>query len=302
MIKKPTDLSFIKHADQMDIFLLAGSRILGALVQGTQMVNEMQANHELGIIETLALGHAYLAASLLTRSLSGDERIAIHVDSSGPLGGLVVEANTRGHVRGYLLKKGIELVDPVDSFDLAPFIGIGFLKITKYLEDLKQPFTGQVVLQTSNMAEDLVYYFHASEQIPTAIKLSIKFDKQGRVTGAGGLLLQALPEADPQILTKLTEDINAFPSLGKLFEEGQTCTSILTEYFTPYDLELLAHNPVQFHCHCSRERFSDFLKSLPQAELEDIMEKGPFPVVATCHNCNSAYEYTKEDIEHIAQR
>lgn len=302
MLKKNWDTGFLQEIpdevlkDRMDIFLLANSRILGAIIQGTTMVNQMRANHELGIIETLALGHAYLAAGLLTRSLTGEERILLQIDSSGPLGGLTAEANAHGEIRGYLKNKSLDITAPVNSFNLAPFLGIGFLKITKYLKRLKQPFTGQVVLQTSNLAEDLAYYFRTSEQIPTAFHLSIKFDREGRVTGAGGLLLQALPGTDQELLDDLTNTVQGLPSLGNLLEAGMDCTSILQHYFISYNSELLAHNPVQFYCHCSKEHFGGYLVSLPVSELEDMLEKGPFPIVITCHNCNSTYEYGKEEI------
>jgi len=180
--------------DRLHKFMLAEGAIRGAIMNGTRMVNEMRTNHELGILETLVLGRAYLGAVLMAADLKSDDRISIKFDCSGPIKGLVVEANAFGEVRGFLKQVPIPLDKPMESFSLSPLFGAGFLSVTKYLEDAKQPFTGQVMLEYGNIAKDLANYYLTSEQVPTAFNLSIKFDTQGRVTGAGGLFLQALPE------------------------------------------------------------------------------------------------------------
>jgi len=188
--------------DRLHKFLLADGAIRGAIMNGTRMVNEMRANHGLGILETLVLGRAYLGAGLMAADLKGNDRISIKFDCSGPIKGLVAEANAFGEVRGFLKQVPIPIDNPMESFSLSPFFGAGFLSVTKYLEDAKQPFTGQVILKYGNIAKDLANYYLASEQVPTAFNLSIKFDTEGHVTGAGGLFLQALPRTDDDLAAK----------------------------------------------------------------------------------------------------
>jgi molecular chaperone Hsp33 len=166
--------------DRLYNFLLSDGAVRGAILNGTRMVNEMRANHELGILETLVLGRAYLGAGLMSASLKSNDRIALKFDCSGPIKGLVVEANAFGEVRGYLKNVTIPITKPMEDFDLSPFFGAGFLSVTKHLEDAKHPFTGKVMLKYGNIAQDLANYYLTSEQIPTAFNLSIKFDKEGR--------------------------------------------------------------------------------------------------------------------------
>jgi molecular chaperone Hsp33 len=134
-------------------------------MNGTRMVNEMRANHELGILETLVLGRAYLGAGLMSADLKSNDRISIKIDCSGPIKGLVVEANAFGEVRGFLKRMPIPIEKPMESFDLSPFFGAGFLLVTKYIEGAKQPFTGQVMLKYGNIAKDLANYYLTSEQV-----------------------------------------------------------------------------------------------------------------------------------------
>ena len=144
--------------DRMVQFLLADGAARGAVVHGTKLVNEMRANHGLGILETLVLGHAYMGALLTGSSLKGDDRVAVKIDCEGPIRGLSVEANTFGEVRGYLLHTPIPVQRPLESFDLSPFFGQGVLSVTKYLSKFARPFTGRVELRYGNIGQDLAYF------------------------------------------------------------------------------------------------------------------------------------------------
>jgi molecular chaperone Hsp33 len=148
-------------------------------MNGTRMINEMRANHDLGILETLVLGRAYLGIGLMSAGLKGNDRLGLRIDCSGSIRGLAVEANAFGEVRGFLKNPSIPLAQPLKSFDLSPFFGAGLLTVTRYLQAAKHPFTGQVELRYGNLAQDLAYYHLTSEQIPSAFNLSIKFDRAG---------------------------------------------------------------------------------------------------------------------------
>lgn len=285
--------------DRLYNFILADGAIRGVILNGTRMVNEMRANHELGILETLILGRAYLGAALMSADLKSDDRISLKFDCSGPIKGLVVEANAFGEVRGFLKRVPIPIDKPMDSFDLSPFFGAGFLLVTKYLEDAKQPFTGQVMLEYGNIAKDLANYYLTSEQVPTAFNLGIKFDQKGRVTGAGGLFLQAMPQADDELADSMEERVNALPSLGEVFTEDQDPEALVAEIFKDYSPRFLANRRIEFMCHCNRERVRNLLTLLPIEELRDIRDKGPFPVEINCHYCNTPYHFTKKDIAAI---
>jgi len=288
--------------DRLHNFLLADGAIRGVILNGTRMVNEMRSNHELGILETLVLGRAYLGAALMASDLKSNDRISIQFDCSGPIKGLVVEANAFGEVRGYLKQVPIPLDRPMESFDLSPFFGAGFIAVTKYLEDAKQPFTGQVMLKYGNIAQDLANYYLTSEQVPTAFNLSIKFDKQGEVTGAGGLFLQAMPRAGDDLTASLEERVTHLPSLGEVFSTGNDPESLITEAFKEYSPQLLANHRVEFMCHCNRDKVQSLLTLLPIDDLKDISDNGPFPLEMCCHYCNTCYHFRREELREIYGR
>ena len=285
--------------DRLYNFILADGAIRGVILNGTRMVNEMRANHELDILETLVLGRAYIGAALMSADLKSDDRISLKFDCSGPIKGLVVEANAFGEVRGFLKRVPIPIDKPMESFDLSPFFGAGFLLVTKYLEDAKQPFTGQVILEYGNIAKDLANYYLISEQVPTAFNLSIKFDQQGQVTGAGGLFIQAMPQADDELAGSMEERVTALPSLGEVFTEEQDPETLVADTFKDYSPRFLANHRIEFMCHCNHERVRNLLTLLPIEELRDIREKGPFPVEINCHYCSTPYEFSKSDIAGI---
>jgi molecular chaperone Hsp33 len=285
--------------DRLHKFLLAGGDIRGAVMNATRMVNEMRANHELGILETLVLGRTYIGAGLMAADLKSDDRISLKFDCSGPIKGLVVEANAFGEVRGFLKQVPIPLDKPMESFDLSPFFGAGFLSVTKYLEDAKQPFTGQVMLKYGNIAKDLANYYLTSEQIPTAFNLSIKFDKQGQVTGAGGLFLQAMPQADVDLTASLEERVLRLPSLGEVLTTDNDPVSLVTEAFKDYSPQFLANHRIEFMCHCNQDKVRSLLTLLPIDDLKDIRDNGPFPLEMCCHYCNTHYHFTRVDAQEI---
>ena len=288
-----------KAEDRLYRFTLEDRGLRGAICRTTGMVNEMRANHDLGIMETFILGHAYIAASLLTLNLKGGDRVSIKLECSGPAQGLAVEANAFGEVRGYLAVNPIPVEAPVERFDMAPFIGAGFLTVTKHLGKGSRPFTSRISLEYGTIAEDLARFFVLSEQTPTALVISVNFDGRGVVTGAGGLIVQAMPEAEEGLLAGVQDTVRAMPSIGAAFADGTDTEKFLMKHLGEHRPEVLESRRIEFMCHCSRERFLRFIRALSLEELEDMAENGPFPLVTRCHNCNTAYEFDRDEIRSI---
>jgi molecular chaperone Hsp33 len=210
-----------------------------------------------------------------------------------------VEANAFGDVRGFLKNVPIPIDKPMADFNLSPFFGAGFLSVIRYIEDAKQPFTGKIALEYGNIAQDLANYFLKSEQIPTAFNLSIKYDRSGEVTGAGGLFLQAMPGADDSLAAELEELVVQFPSLGEVFTDGREPEDLIQTVFKKYSPRFLANQRVEFMCHCSPERMRQVLMTLPADELNDIRDSGPFPLEMRCHYCNTQYDFDREEIQKL---
>jgi molecular chaperone Hsp33 len=285
--------------DRLYHFLLDYGSVRGALLHAGRLVGEMRANHELGPLETLVLGHAYIGAALMSVNLKGADRLKLQVQCSGPARGFSVEANAFGEVRGYLAQVPIPVQAAVDPADLSPLFGEGVLTVTRFLAGARQPFSGQVALEGRSLAENLTHYFLASEQAGSVVQLSVRLDPRGEVLGAGGLFLQVLPGAERASVDRLEELARALPSVGAAFAGGRPAEELLAEWFAPMNPLLLGSRRVAFMCHCSAQRFGRFLGALPREELEDMLAKGPFPVVTTCSNCNSQYSFTRGEIEQM---
>lgn len=297
-IKDQTILTHLENLsnDSRTSFLLDKGNIRGMIIHSTRLVNEMRVNHNLGILETLVLGHAYTGIGLMTMNIKGNDRIGFNIGCSGPIKGLSVETNTRGEIRGYLEKTPIEIEKPLESFDLSPFFGVGILTVTKYLESSKSPFSGNIDLQYGNIAQDLANYYLTSEQTPTLLDLSVHFNKEGKVHGSGGIFLQALPGANEKNIDKIEDKVKNMPSLGTLFSQGLSNEQIINEQFADFETDIMETQKASFFCSCNSARFESFLSSMKKEQLKDILDNGPFPVVTTCWNCNTNYTYDKSTI------
>lgn len=288
--------------DRLHRFLLADGQVRGAVVHGTRMIYEMRANHELGVLETLALGHGYLAGALMSSHLKGMDRVALEVEGAGPIQRIRVEANSFGDVRGFIRPVPIPVEGPVETFSLKPFFGPGLLKVTRYLEDAKHPFTGQVAMVYGSLAKDLANYFVESEQIPTAVALSIQFDTAGEVTGAGGLLLQIMPNADETVVASLETLIGEMPTIGAAFADGVSPAQLITDTFAGHDPKLLSDYRIEFQCHCTREQIETMVVMLPQKDRIEMRDNGPFPIEIRCHHCNTVYDFDQTDLTVLNER
>ncbi len=284
--------------DRLYRFIMADNKIRGAIVHATRMVNEMRANHELGPLETLVLGQSYVAGALLGSGLKGEkDRLCISVECSGPVRGLDVEVNGCGEIRGCLKAGRIALSSPEKVRSLSALYGAGFLTITKYLEDSAAPYSGRVVLEYGSLAEDLACYFLKSEQIPTGIRLNIFFDENNIVRGAGGILVQALPGADPDMVAKAEKMLADMKPPGELFADGHRPDRVVAEAFSGLEPQILSDTRVEFFCRCSKDGMGLHLRALPAKDREELVKNGPFPLEIRCHNCSSVYCFTRQELE-----
>ncbi len=288
--------------DVRDVFLLQNETVRGTIISGTEMVNQMRVNHGLGILETYTLGQAYLAGAILASTVKGNDRVQLTIECGGPIKGLSVEAWASGGIRGYLQENPIEITSPLESFDLSDFFGPGFLTVTKLLEGKKQPFNSQVMIEYGSIAKDLANYFVTSEQTPTLVSISIQFDTEGRVIGAGALFLQKLPNASDEDMDKVIKVTENLPSIGAYLAEEKSGKEYVETYLNDLSPRFLEKLPVGFSCPCDRKAFSDYLTSLPEKEKEEIMKEGPFPLHLHCFNCGTQYQFDYDELDDILRK
>lgn len=295
--------------DKLQVFTAANGRVRGAIFHGTRFVNQLRLQHKLGILETYILGQACLCASMTIPMMKDQEHVVIKYEGMGPAQGYSVEADYKGYVRGYLFEPNIPVTQALDSWDLADFLGPGTLTFSRVHKDDKFPQSSTVEVSGTNVALDFATYFAQSEQINTAFNSSIQFDKQGRVIGAGAMYIQIMPktggsagdggnkdsrdqdtEDDEILLTKVENAFKACPSLGLLYSENQVDSEdIVVGLFREFKPVMTVARDIIFDCPCSEDKFIDYLKSLPKAELESMKKDGSDPLQIICRNCGSEY-------------
>ncbi|MBN2725291.1 MAG: Hsp33 family molecular chaperone HslO [Deltaproteobacteria bacterium] len=293
----PKELLEKRAKDKLFNFILEKGSIRGAIVQSTLMVNEMRDNFELGILESYILGQSYTAAALLSSQVKGNDRLTLKISCDGPVGGIVVDSNSYGEIRGYLKNQSIPVNGVLENLDISEYLGSGYISIIKYLENAKQPYEGQVPLKYRSIAEDLANYFNESEQTPSAFQLSIHYDRAGDITGAGGIFLQALPGASESSIENLENTLLKMESPGKLFSQGFGADELVLKEFAEYGPKILESKRVEFFCRCSEKQMLTYLTMLPPDDRKDIKENGPFPLEIRCHSCNTRYSISRDKLQ-----
>lgn len=302
--------------DKLRIFTMAEGRVRGALFHGTRFVNQLRAQHNLGILETYILGQASLCGALTIPMMKDMEHTAIKFEGNGPAQGYSVEASSTGFVRSFLFNEHIQLDKPLESWDLKPFLGQGTITFSRIHKDDKYPQSSTVEVNSGNIATDFATYFAQSEQINTAFNSSIQFDKQGRVIGAGAMYLQIMPKTggtakvgsqvdshaeetaeDEDLLRRVENAFKACPSLGLLYSEKQVDSEdIIIGLFREFSPTISLTRDVIFDCKCNEEYYINYLRTLPKEQIEDIKKNGPDPLEIICRNCGSIYKIPVEKI------
>lgn len=255
----------------------------------------------------MVLGQGCLCGALLIPIMKGRERISWKYEVNGPAQGFSVEADSAGSVRGFLLTNHIPVDKPLDSWDLAPFLGDGTMTFSSKREGDKVPQTSTVDIHNKNIALDLAYYFDQSEQVRTAFNTSIQMDVNGRVVGAGGLFLQVMPvtggtkkvgsqlnssadwKDDDALLSKVEIACKTLPSLGTWFRDGNKIDDLVYGLFREFKPTIAVRRDIKFDCPCSESYYIDYIRHLPADQVADIKKNGPDPIEVTCCNCGSVY-------------
>lgn len=298
------------EADKMRMFMMADGRVRGALFHGSRFVNQIRAQHKLGILETYILGQASMCAALTIPMMKDMEHTVIKYEGSGPADGYSIEADSTGYVRGYLYNDKIPVKQALDNWNLSPFLGPGNITFSRIHKDDKYPQSSTVDVDGDNIAKDFATYFAQSEQINTAFNSSIQFDKEGRVVGAGAMYLQIMPitggtakvgsqvdshqEEDfdmEELLTKVENAFKACPSLGLLYSEKEVDSEdIILGLFREFNPVITLQRDIVYDCKCNEDYYLNYIKHLPKEQIEDMKKNGPDPLEIVCRNCGSVYK------------
>ena len=279
----------------------ADAQVRAFAVTARDTVETARAAHDTSPVMTAALGRLLCAGAMMGSMMKGDADIlTLQVQGDGPAGGLTVTADSKGRVKGYAANPQVIL--PPNSqgkLDVGGAVGAGSLRVIKDL-GLKEPYVGQTQLQTGEIAEDLTYYFAASEQVPSSVGLGVLMEKNNTVKQAGGFIVQLMPFAEGNVIEKLEANLSRIHSVTKLLEDGNSPEQILGILLEGMDMEILSDMPVEFYCNCSRERVAKALYSIGKKEMDEMIRDGE-PIEVKCHFCNTAYRFSVEDLVQIRQ-
>ncbi|MBP5224383.1 MAG: Hsp33 family molecular chaperone HslO [Lachnospiraceae bacterium] len=258
-----------------------------------------RAAHGLSPIAAAALGRLLTAGARMGAMMKSEEDLlTLKIDCDGPIGGLTVTADMAGHVKGFVKNPDVWLPSKKPGkLNVGDALDLGVLSVIRDT-GLKEPYIGQTILQTGEIAEDLTYYFATSEQTPSSVALGVLFDPDGTVKNAGGFILQVMPGASDEALDVLEQRLTAMEPITTLLDKGLSIERILNGVLDGMAPEILETSPVAFTCNCSRERTAALLGSLSSDELKDMIEEGK-DIEVVCHFCGKKYAFPVTELEDI---
>lgn len=271
-------------------------------VVSTETVEQSRKFHNSSPVATAALGRLLTAGLLMGGELKEDNaKLTLQMSGDGPLGRVIVSANSKGEVKGYAENPQIDMpLNEKGKLDVGGAIGKGTLSVIKDL-GLKEPYIGQVAIQTGEVGDDLAYYFMQSEQVPSVVALGVLVDRDFSVKCAGGFIIQVMPECNDESLTMLENSIAGIMSVTEMLSQGMDGVDMIKYAMLGFDTEVLEESEVGYVCDCSRERMERAIVSLGKAEIDAIIkEQGQAEIV--CSFCNKPYVFNTEELEAMRDR
>ena len=264
-------------------------------------VETARVSHNTSPVVTAALGRLLSAGAMMGSMLKGDdELITLQIKGDGPIGGLTVTADMNGHVKGYANVPDVILpANAQGKLDVGGAVGAGVLSVIRDM-GLKDPYVGQIELQTGEIAEDLTYYFAVSEQVPSVVGLGVLMNRDNTVRQAGGFIVQLMPFAEEEMISKLEENIKNLSSVTTMLDAGKTPEGMLEVLLSGMDLEITDTLPVEFACNCSKDRVRKALISIGREELQSMIDDGE-TIEVNCHFCNKNYNFTVDELKQMIQ-
>lgn len=266
-------------------------------------VEEAKKRHGTSPVMTAALGRLLCGGVMMGAMMKGEkDLLTLQVQCEGPAGGLTVTSDACGHVKGYAKNPVVQLpASSAGKLDVGRALKNGILTVIRDI-GLKEPYAGQVQMISGEVAEDLAYYFAASEQTPSSVALGVLMNRDNTVAQAGGYIIQLLPGTEEDIITTLENRLADIWPVTKFLSQGYTPEKILEEilhgFYPVFNNDRL---PVSFLCNCSHKRLKKALVSLGSRELDEIISDGK-PITMNCHFCNTNYTFSIQELEELRKR
>ncbi len=280
-----------------------GVRVYAAVT--TDLVNEAIRRHDCYPVAAAALGRTMTGALLMAANLKdADGAITIKFQGGGPLGTVTADASPQGYVRGYVDNPHVNLpLNSLGKIDVSGGVGKdGLVTVTRFT-GLKNPVSGSCEITDGEIADDLTKYLYVSEQTPSSVGLGVLVDKEFHCIGAGGFIIQPLPDVEDSVIDRLEQNLATVHSVSHMVEHGFDAKQIIETLLTGFDVNYLSTTDLAFRCNCSKSHIATVLASLQSNDLQQLIDDGHAEVC--CHFCNEKYQFDKDDllaIQMLAQR
>ncbi len=289
-------------ADYMIRAAAADNFVRAFAVTSRGVTEYARKRHNLSPVASAALGRTMAAGLMMGAMMKGEKDVlTLRFMGDGPLGGITVTAGSEGNVKGYVGNPGVVLPpNEFGHFDVGGAVGKGLLHVLRDI-GLKEPYAGQVDIQSGEIAQDIAYYYAVSEQVPTVCALGVLMNKDNTVRESGGYMIQLMPDCPDDVISAIEKKVTAMPSVTDLLRNGKSPEEILTDILGELKLTIFESKPVRFKCDCSRERVEKTLIALGRRELMSIVDDGREETL-NCAFCNTDYTFTNAELRDILRK
>lgn len=277
----------------------AENQIRAFAITSKELVEQSRVYHNTSPVMTAALGRLLTGGAMMGAMMKGEKDVlTLQIRCSGPAKGLTVTADSKGNVKGYPQVPDVMLPpNAKGKLDVGGAIDLGVLSVIKDM-GLKEPYVGQVQLQTGEIGDDLTYYFATSEQVPSAVGLGVLMNKDNTVKQAGGFIIQLMPFTEEEVIEKLEKKVAEVTSVTDLLEQGKTPETLLEQILGEFGVEITETMPVQYHCDCSKERVTRAIASIGRKDIQEMIDDNE-PIEVNCQFCDKHYIFTTEELKEI---
>ena len=280
----------------------ANAQIRAFAATTRELVEAARKAHNTSPVVTAALGRLMTGGVMMGTTLKGEkDLLTIQVSGEGPIKGMTVTADSQGNVKGYAIEPQVMLPpNALGKLDVGGAVGEGMLRVIKDM-GLKEPYVGQTVLQTGEIAEDLTYYFATSEQVPSSVGLGVLMEKDNTVKQAGGFIVQLMPFTEDKVIEQLEQNLKEFPSVTSVLNEGKTPEVMLRIILKGMDVEITDTMPAQFYCNCDKKRVEKAIISIGKKEIREMISENK-EIEVNCHFCNTSYKFSVEELKKLLEK
>ena len=277
----------------------AGDTVRAFAIRSTDLTAEARELHHTFPVVTAALGRLLSAGAMMGSMMKGeDDKLTLQMKGDGPIAQMTVTADSHGNVKGVAANPSVDIpLKRAGKLDVGGAVGKGFLTVIMDL-GLKEPYNGQVEIQTGEIGDDLAYYFTVSEQTPSVVGLGVMVDTDSSVKHAGGFILQVMPDAAEETIAALEEKVAGADPVTTMMDNGMSPEDILEYYLGDLGLKITEKLPVRYYCGCSKEKVAGALATISTEDLQEMINDGE-EIEVKCYFCNSAYKISTAELEEI---